>query len=166
MCGDEASAAHRRGPGLLRRRLPRRPHLRSEPEGGSDGGSSGCRGRAGAGVRRQPHGEDRGAGPGARAAAAGLGGRAHALSLLLHAGVPCAGAQPLLRTVHVRELGRVPGDLGLQPRRLFPAFRGRRRRCRAVRVRGSHVSDRQSRRRVSRGPRHLCLKLLSVICWM
>jgi len=43
------------------------------------------------------------------------------------------------RAVDVRELGRVAGDLGLQPaRRLLPAVRARRRR-RAVRVRGGGV---------------------------
>ena len=43
------------------------------------------------------------------------------------------------RAVDVRELGRVAGDLGLQPaHRLLPAVRARRRR-RAVRVRGGGV---------------------------
>lgn len=144
--GDEAGAAHRRGPGAVRRHLPRRAHLRAQASssrgghGGAGAGAQPGRARPPADPERRPHGEDRG--PAAR------GGR---------------------------ELGRVARDLGLQPRRrLLPAVR-RRRVARPSRAPGSGVRARRrqraaaaaaARRGLLRRPprRHRHRQLLRVIC--
>jgi hypothetical protein len=122
--GDEAGAAHRRGPDGVRRDLPRRAHLRPQGGGGPGPGHGAAgaqtgRARPPAEPGRRPHREDgNGGGPARGRALVPL--RLHAAGERRRVPVPVPGA------VHAGELGRVARELQLQPRRLLPAVRGRR----------------------------------------